>query len=133
MNYISTVVLIEDSVTQAQQIAAFMSNFDISVYIATDVRQGLRLIDVYHPSVVVMDLYMPILNGFQLCSRLKRDPTTADIPVVMVTSSDRQQDALTSARVGVDKYIVKDSDLAENLLEALQELETELSDNNAIT
>jgi twitching motility two-component system response regulator PilH len=121
MNTLS-IVLIDDSLTQAQQIAAFMSGFDIDVLMATDPRQGLRLIVAHQPDAIVMDLNMPYLNGFQLCRRLKRDDETAHIPVIMVTSSDDEQDVMTGIEVGVDRYLLKDSNLAENLLTTLREL-----------
>lgn len=89
---------------------------------AADARQGLRLIDVEQPDAVVMDLYMPDINGFQLCHRLKRDPETAHIPVIMVTSSDSQQDTMTGIQVGIDKYLLKDDSLAENLLTTLRQM-----------
>ena len=99
---------------------AYMSQFDINVAIATDARQGLRLVDVYRPHAIVMDLHMPFMDGFQLCRRFKRDVDTAHIPVIMVTSSDSPQDALTSTKVGVDRYLLKDCNLPENLLKILQ-------------
>ena len=114
------VLIIEDSLTQAKLIAAQLSQYDVEVFCAEDGIQGLRLIDVQQPDIVVLDINMPKMDGYQVCQRLKRDPNTRDIPVVMLTSNDSSQDALKGLDAGADDYIPKDNFAYQHLLSTLK-------------
>jgi len=116
------VLIIEDSSTQAQLIAAQLSQHDISVICAEDGVQGLRLVDIEQPHLIVLDINMPKMDGYQVCRRLKRDPNTQHIPVVMLTSNDSSEDALKGLDAGADDYIPKDSFASEHLLSTLKTL-----------
>lgn len=72
------------------------------------------------PDLIVLDVNLPTLDGYQVCRRLKRDPETAHIPVIMFTSATRSDDALAGLDAGVDDYIVKDEFAFDNLLASLQ-------------
>lgn len=116
-----TVLLIEDSPTQSKEIAAYMSMYDVDVMIAEDGPQGLRLA-LMNPSLIILDVNLPSMNGFQVCRRLKRDPETASIPIIMLTSSDRSEDMLQGLEAGADDYIAKDEFAVDSLLVALQSM-----------
>jgi len=66
---------------------------------------GRRIEDT--PKVILLDLKMPKVDGFGVLKRVKRDPRTAMIPVVMLTASNDEDDVLNSYRLGVNSYIVK--------------------------
>ena len=117
-----TIVIIEDSPTQAKEIAAYLSQRNIDVLIATDGPQGLRLVYECRPNAVVLDVNLPTMSGHQVCHRLKRDPDTNEIPVIMVTSADGSEDALQGLDAGADDYIPKDEFVADNLLATIQSL-----------
>lgn len=117
------VIVVEDSPTQAQEIAYRLTEYDINVMIATDGPQALRLIEEIRPHLVVLDVNLPSMSGLQVCQRLKRDGQTADIPVVMFTAADRTEDFLAGIQAGALDYIPKDSFASENLLETLRRLE----------
>jgi CheY-like chemotaxis protein len=112
-------VIVEDSPTQAKQIAANLAGHHIRTVIAYDGPEGLRAIDEHHPDLVVLDVNLPTMDGFQVCRRLKRDPHTKDIPVVMLTSSDDSEATLQGLEAGADDYIPKDMFAAENLTSTL--------------
>ena len=84
--------------------------------------QGLRLVDIEQPDLIVLDVNMPKMDGYQVCRRLKRDPNTQHIPIVMLTSNDGTEDALKGLEAGADDYIPKDSFASEHLLSTLQAL-----------
>ena len=69
--------------------------------------------------LILLDIMMPVLNGFQVLERLKEDPALKDIPVVMLTAKGQEQDMLTSREIGADDYIVKPFNLNE-LVERLE-------------
>jgi DNA-binding response OmpR family regulator len=116
------ILLVEDSPTQSQEIAAQMSQYDINVIVANDGPQGLRIAKELQPGVIVLDINLPSMSGFQVCKRLKRDPATVDIPVIMLTSADRPEDMLSGLDAGASDYITKDQFAAESLMTSLRSL-----------
>lgn len=115
-------VIVEDSPTQAKQIAANLASHNVQSIIAYDGPEGLRAIDEHKPDLVVLDINLPTMDGFQVCRRLKRDPNTRDIPVVMLTSADDSEATLQGLEAGADDYIPKDMFAAENLTSTLMAL-----------
>jgi CheY-like chemotaxis protein len=73
------------------------------------------------PKVILLDLKLPKIDGFEVLRRLKTDPRTRSIPVVVLTSSQEQRDVVESYDLGVNSYIVKPVDFA-GFFEAVQEL-----------
>lgn len=118
----STVLIVEDSPTQAKQIANQLAQYKISVLIATDGPEALRMVDERCPDLIVLDVNLPTMSGYQVCSRLKRDPDTAHIPVIMLTSSDNSDSMLAGLNAGAMDYIPKDVYAAKNLLETLRSI-----------
>lgn len=110
------IVLVEDSATQAQQVASHLSGREIDVMIASDGPQALRLIAKMKPNLIVLDINLPTMNGYQVCRRLKRDPETADIPIIMLTSQDTAEDMMRGIEAGAIDYIPKDEFAVEHLL-----------------
>ncbi|MFC1960841.1 PleD family two-component system response regulator [Chloroflexota bacterium] len=115
-------VIVEDSPTQARQIKANLARFNVESIIAPDGPDGLRAVDEHQPDLVVLDVNLPTMDGFQVCRRLKRDPRTANIPVIMLTMEDNSEATLEGLDAGADDYIPKDMFAAENLLSTLEAL-----------
>ena len=115
-------VIVEDSPTQARQIKANLERFNVESIIAPDGPDGLRAVDEHQPDLVVLDVNLPTMDGFQVCRRLKRDPATANIPVIMLTMEDNSEATLEGLEAGADDYIPKDMFAAENLLSTLEAL-----------
>lgn len=118
----TSVVLIEDSPTQAQQIAAHLLGFGLEVFVAYDGPEGLQLVDQVVPQVVILDVNLPSMSGFQVCRRLKRDANLAHIPVIMLTASDGSDDILQGLDMGATDYIPKDAYATDNLVATLETL-----------
>jgi CheY-like chemotaxis protein len=117
-----TVLIIEDSATQAKLTAAQLSGYDINVVLAEDGVQGLRCVNTFPPDLIVLDVNLPKMDGYQVCQRLKRDENTKHIPVIMLTANDSSEDALKGLAVGADDYIPKDVFAIQHLLSALEML-----------
>lgn len=118
----ATVLIVEDSTTQAKRIAAQLSPYEINVVLAQDGLQGLRCVDAHHPDLIILDVNLPKLDGYQVCHRLKRDVNTKHIPVIMLTANDSSDDALKGLDAGADDYIPKDAFAFKHLLSVLESL-----------
>jgi two-component system, response regulator len=74
-----------------------------------------------HPKVVLLDLKLPKIDGIEVLRKMKADPRTKDVPVVMLTSSQEERDVIETYKLGVNSYIVKPVDFS-NFVHAVSEL-----------
>lgn len=116
------VLLIEDSKTQAAQIKATLESLGLEVRVAYDGLDGIRSVMEKHPGLIVLDVKLPGMDGFQVCRRLKRSPDTASIPIIMLTERDEAQSTMSGLQAGADDYIPKDIFATEHLMTTLQEM-----------
>ncbi|RPI98229.1 MAG: response regulator [Chloroflexi bacterium] len=117
------ILLVEDSQTQAIQIKLVLENAgDVDVEVAPTGLDGLRLARDLNPALIILDIVLPDMDGFQVCRRLKRDPVTMGIPVIMLTEKSSANATASGLQAGADDYIPKDIFAAEHLIETLREL-----------
>ena len=116
------VLLVEDSKTQAAQIKETLESVGLRVRVAYDGPEGIKDAIDNPPALVVLDVKLPTMDGFQVCRRLKRNPITQDIPVIMLTEKSGPQSTMSGLRAGADDYIPKDIFASEHLISTLQEL-----------
>jgi len=115
-------LLVEDSKTQAAQIKEILESVGMSVRIAYDGPDGLRDAVEHPPALIVLDVKLPTMDGFQVCRRLKRNPATKDIPIIMLTEKAGPKSTMSGLRAGADDYIPKDVFASEHLVTTLKEL-----------
>lgn len=116
------ILIIEDSATQAKLIAGQLTRYHIDVVIAEDGMQGLRYVDAVKPDLIILDINLPTLDGYQVCYRLKRDEETRHIPVIMMTDNDTSSEAAKGLDAGADDYIPKDDFAIQNLLSTMENM-----------
>ncbi len=128
MNNHPLILLVEDSPTQALEIQSHLQDYGFTVLVAEDGVSGLRCVDEHGPDLVVLDVNLPKMDGFQVCRRLKRDPQTAGIPVIMLTVADSSESTITGLEAGADDYIPKDIFAVDNLISTMQSLGIEIGE-----
>ncbi len=116
------VLLVEDSPTQAQQIKETLERVGLVVRVVGDGPDAVREAMTQPPHLVVLDINLPSMDGYQVCRRLKRNPKTRDIPVIMLTEYASPKETMTGLNAGADDYIPKDIFAGEHLLDTLREL-----------
>jgi twitching motility two-component system response regulator PilH len=107
MNVMTTVLVVEDSNTQRELISDLLKGTGLEVVIAVDGQDAIEQLDKITPDVVVLDIVMPRMNGYEVCRRIKSDPKTSKIPVVMCSSKGEEFDRYWGIRQGADAYIAK--------------------------
>ncbi len=100
-------LIVDDSPTEQHVLKSIMEKAGFEVHIATDGQQGIEEAKRLKPRLVIMDVVMPVLNGFQATRKLREDAETSDIPVIMVTTKDQETDRSWGLRQGADAYLVK--------------------------
>jgi len=103
----STVLVVEDSVTQREMISDLLKGSGLKVAVASDGVEALEKIVEACPDLVVLDIVMPRMNGYEVCRRLKADPKTQTVPVVMCSSKGEEFDRYWGMKQGADAYIAK--------------------------
>jgi twitching motility two-component system response regulator PilH len=103
----STVLVVEDSVTQREMIEDLLKGSGLTVKTAGDGVEALEQMQGSCPDIVVMDIVMPRMNGYELCRRIKTDPKTERVPVVMCSSKGEEFDRYWGMKQGADAYIAK--------------------------
>ena len=107
--------MVDDSPTETRILVNALVMAGFRVETATNGEQGVEMARRLRPDLILMDVIMPVLNGFQATRVLHRDEATAQIPVVMVTTKDQQTDRSWGLRQGAVDYLVKPVDTAELL------------------
>lgn len=102
-----TIVVIDDSRTFVMYTGLLLKRLGFDVIPAEQSREGLRLIQVFRPHAVLLDRYLPELDGIELLRQLKADPNLAEIPVIMVSASDKQQTRAECFAAGCAGYLCK--------------------------
>jgi CheY-like chemotaxis protein len=101
------VLVIDDEPEITDIIKAFLANAGYIVEIENSPMGGLEKIKSFKPDVILLDIMMPVMDGYEVCSRLKKDPQSAHIPVLFLTGKDAKDDAGMSFRAGGDLFIKK--------------------------
>lgn len=103
----STVLVVEDSVPQREMITELLRGIGLTVTVASDGMEALEQMQSQRPDMVVLDIVMPRMNGYELCRRIKADPSTQHVPVVMCSSKGEEFDRYWGMKQGADAYIAK--------------------------
>ncbi len=118
------VLVAEDSPTQRQIIQSVLGRDGYDVLLACDGIEAVTQAFNENPDLIVLDIEMPRMNGYQVCRLLKDDRRTAHIPVVMLTSRSQETDKFWGLKTGADKYVTKDfklTGLASSVRELLEQ------------
>ncbi len=101
------ILIVDDSPTETQIFVKILEKAGFSVETAGNGEEGVASAKRLHPDLIIMDVVMPVLNGFQATRQLKKDPETSDIPIIMVTTKDQDTDRTWGMRQGASDYLVK--------------------------
>jgi len=101
------IVVIEDEEDILEVIAYNLKREGYEVVTSTSGEDGLEKIERNAPQLVILDLMLPEIDGIELCRKLKADPMTQGIPVIMVTAKGEESDVVLGLGVGADDYITK--------------------------
>jgi twitching motility two-component system response regulator PilH len=115
------VLIVDDSPTQLQGLRLIVERMGHEVVTADDGAHGVAVAKREIPDIVLMDVVMPNLNGFQATRQISKDPKTSHIPVILVTTKDQETDKVWGMRQGAKAYITKPI-IEAQLVETIQEI-----------
>jgi CheY-like chemotaxis protein len=103
----STVLIVDDNPQNVELLQAFLESLPVRIVTAGDGVEALAKVAEHHPDLLLLDVMMPRMSGFEVCRRLKADPATKDIQILMVTALSELGDIEKATEVGTDDFVSK--------------------------
>lgn len=116
-----TLLLVEDSPSELELMSYYLTDSGYEVVTAGDAQTALEIALSKKPKIIVTDVVMPGLSGFELCRLLRRNPNTQNLAIVICTSKNLEIDKIWGMRQGANAYITKPY-TREQLLQVIQSL-----------
>lgn len=103
----STLLVVDDNPQNVELLLAFLEELPVKVFTAVDGIDALEKVEQYKPDLVLLDIMMPRMSGFEVCRKLKSDEKTRDIMVLMVTALNELGDVEEASECGTDDFVSK--------------------------
>ncbi|RME42058.1 MAG: response regulator, partial [Caldilineae bacterium] len=103
----STILIIDDDVNALKLLAYTLRKAGFDILVAQNGFEGLEKAEQHLPDLVVSDLMMPKMDGYEVTRRLRANPATRNIPIIMLTAKSQVQDKVAGFEAGVDDYVTK--------------------------
>ncbi|MFQ5341557.1 MAG: response regulator [Anaerolineae bacterium] len=110
MNNSVEILIVEDSPAQAKHLKRLLEKHAYRVSVAHDGKEALAAIRQHRPTLVVSDIVMPRMDGFELCRRIKADESLKDLPVILLTQLSEPGDIIEGLECGADNFMTKPYD-----------------------
>src|SRR6185369_9600301 len=104
------ILIVEDSPTQAEQLRYMLEKHSYRVTVARNGNEALAMMSKVNPGLIISDIVMPEMNGYELCRRVKALDDRRDIPVILLTSLADPHDVIKGLACGADNFITKPYD-----------------------
>jgi len=117
----SKILVVEDSKTQRELIANLLKNNQFEVMTAKNGVEALSKAEVQHPDLAILDIVMPEMNGYELCRKLRDNPETWNINIIICSTKSTSVDRHWGFRQGANAYISKPF-VPEDLVDTVKEL-----------
>ena len=104
---VPTVLVVDDNVQNLELIQAYLEELAVTTVAAYDGQEAMDCVRKQAPDLILLDVMMPKMSGFEVCKRLKKDPKTSDIPIIMVTALNELGDIERGIDSGTDDFLTK--------------------------
>lgn len=102
-----TILVVEDTLSALELISTYLRDSGYTVILATDAKEGLSKALQYKPDLIITDVVMPGMSGFELCRKLRKNPETEGLPIIICSSKDQEIDRIWGLRQGANIYVTK--------------------------
>lgn len=115
----SKILIADDNLTNVELLEAYLGDVDCEIAVATDGLDTLEKVDEFQPDLILLDIMMPKLSGFEVCRKIRGNPATNHIMILMVTALGEPGDIERAVACGCDDFLSKPI----NKLELLKRVE----------
>src|SRR5438270_1180572 len=110
------ILIADDNPQGVELLEAYLSDSGYEIRTAANGEEALRQVADWHPDLILLDVMMPKISGFEVCKRLKANPDTRDIIILMVTALDQHHDIGRAVEAGTNDFLTKPINKTELLL-----------------
>src|SRR6202011_5932747 len=110
------ILIADDNPQGVELLEAYLGDTEYAIRTAADGEETLHQVQQWQPDLILLDIMMPKISGFEVCKRLRADPTTRDIAVLMITALDQPSDVDRAVEAGTDDFLTKPINKSELLL-----------------
>lgn len=103
----ASVLIVDDNEHNLELIQAFLDELGGRIRLARDGAEAIAAVAAEHPDVILLDIMMPRMSGYQVCEKIKNNPATRDIPIIMVTALNEVGDVERALDAGADDFLTK--------------------------
>ncbi len=103
----TTILVVDDSPVVVEAVREALTGDGYSVLVGTDGIEALEVIKRHHVDLILLDIDMPRMNGYQLCKLLKKDSNYKHIPIIMLTAKSAETDRIWGLKAGSNEYLTK--------------------------
>ncbi|MCA8982274.1 MAG: response regulator [Planctomycetaceae bacterium] len=103
----SRILIADDNQQNRELVEAYLSDEDYIIEMAHDGQHTLAQVEAFHPDLILLDIMMPKMSGFEVCQQLKRHESTRSIPVLMITALRESVDIEKAVDAGADDFLSK--------------------------
>ena len=107
MNSEKTILIVDDSKLNIQVLSDILEEKSYRIALARSGKVALEFVEMKKPDLILLDIMMPEIDGFEVCRRLKSDPETKNIPIIFISGLDKSEDIVNGFKAGAVDYIVK--------------------------
>lgn len=109
----STILIVDDEIVSRYTVEVLLSSEGYNLIFAENGEEALQKAEIFIPDLMLLDVMMPGMDGFEVCKRLRANPRLAELPIVMVTALDDRESRLYGIEMGADDFMSKPFDRAE--------------------
>lgn len=113
MSKVSKVLIVDDDKIACETLESLLKSDYYEIYITHSGKEAIDLSLIIKPDLILLDVMMPVMDGFETCQRIRENPDLSDIPIIMVTALDDRESKLRGIEVGADDYVSKPYDRLE--------------------
>jgi two-component system, OmpR family, alkaline phosphatase synthesis response regulator PhoP len=121
------ILIADDNPQGVELLEAYLSSSNYEIETASDGEETLRKVKQWQPDLILLDIMMPKISGFEVCKRLRADPATHDIAVLMITALDQPSDIERAVEAGTDDFLTKPINKTELFLRIRSVLKSRLN------
>ncbi len=103
----SKILIVDDSEDSVFLLSQLLQELQYEVVTAFNGLEGIRAAEREKPELILLDVEMPLMNGFEVCERLRGNPATKDIPIIFLTANTKEEDVVRGLELGGDDYVTK--------------------------
>jgi len=122
---LKNILVIEDVEDHLEIVKLILEQHGYNILVATTGKEGLNVTKSCHPDLIILDVVLPEMNGYEVCKAIKSSPDTKDIPIIMLSVRSNPEDIESAYSAGANKYITKPFNL-EDLINEVKKLLGEL-------